>query len=142
MILVFVGSGYYALRIYKENRPQPMWVPMPLNPELPFAKRAEVANKIKEELLKPDLLLQVSKDLALPQKLGLKSHEQAASELAKIIFVDLGEADSAMGIKVPAINVGVKGKRKNLEISGKIAMRLMEDVWKFLGMKPPPRKEF
>ena len=47
-----------------------------------------------------------------------------------------------MGIKVPSINVGVKGKRKNQELSGKIAMRLMEDVWNFLGIKPPPKKEF
>lgn len=142
ILLALGGSAYYALRIYKENLPNPMWVPMPLNPELPVEKRKEAAEKIKEELLKPERLLQTSKDLDLPEKLGFTSHEQAASELGKIIFVDVGEADSAMGIKVPSINVGVKGKRKNQELSGKIAMRLMEDVWNFLGIKPPPKKEF
>lgn len=141
MMLVLGGGGFYALRVYKENRPSPMWVPMPLNPELSVEKRDEVAGKIKEALMKPELLLRVSKDLDLPQNLGVKSHEEAVSELTKKVFVNVGEADSPMGIKVPSINVGMMGKVKNQGVSGKIAMRLMDDVWKLLGIEPPPKKE-
>jgi hypothetical protein len=139
-LIALGGAGYFALRIYKQNLPHPMWVPLQLNPELPYDKRVEAAAKIKEELLKPEVLLQVSKDLGLPSKLDFKSHDEVAAELARLVFVDVGEADTPTGIKVPAINVGVKGKQKHHDTSGKIAMRLMEDVWKFIGIKPPPRQ--
>ena len=43
--------------------------------------------------------------------------------------------------KVPAIHIGVKGKAKESEVSGEIAMRLMDDVWKILGIKPPKKKQ-
>jgi hypothetical protein len=42
--------------------------------------------------------------------------------------------------KVPAILVGLTGKNKEREVSGEIAMRLMDDVWKILGVEPPPKK--
>jgi hypothetical protein len=42
--------------------------------------------------------------------------------------------------KVPAIHIGVHGKRKESALSGKIAMRLMDDVWPILGIDPPPQK--
>jgi hypothetical protein len=142
MFLVLGGGGYFALRIYKENRPQRMWVPMPINLEIPVEEHDKIAGKIRGELMKPEILLKVSKDMDLPKKMHLDSHEQVVSELNRVVFVEVGEADSAMGAKVPAIHVGVKGKRKNQDLSGKIAMRLMDDVWKLLGIKPPPKKEF
>ncbi len=41
--------------------------------------------------------------------------------------------------KVPAIHIGLTGKRKEREVSGAVAMRLMDDVWKILGIKAPPK---
>lgn len=141
-ILLICGGGFFAYRNYKQNRPQPMWVPLPINPELPAEKRTEVAKQLKEKLSKPEVLIQVSKDLGLPGKLGLPSDEAAAEEVSKTLFVNVGEADSPMGTRVPSINVGVRGKSKDHEISGKIAIRLMDDVWKILGIKQPVKKEF
>lgn len=137
--LVLGGTGL-AYKSYKGNRPCPIWVPMPINPELPGEKRAEVAKELKAHLTKPEILMQVSKDLSLPKALGVSSDEQAANEVARRMFVDVGEADSTLGTKVPSINVGIKGKAKDQELSGKIAMRLMQDVWKVLGIKPPAPK--
>lgn len=142
MILVLGGGSFFALRIYKENRPHRMWVPMPLNPDVPREEHEKIAGKIKDELMKQDNLLKVSKDLNLPKKWNLQSHEQALLELNRVIFVRVDEADTAMGTRVPAIHVGVKGKRKNQKISGEIAMHLMGDVRKFLGINPPPKKDF
>lgn len=139
-MMVILGGAGLAYKSYKGNRPNPIWVPMPINPELPVERRVEVAKELKTQLTKPDILIQVSKDLALPKALGVSNDEQAANEVAKRIFVDVGEADSAMGTKVPSINIGVKGKAKDHELSGKIAMRLMQDVWKILGIKPPAQK--
>lgn len=141
-VLLVLGGGGFAYRTYKQNRPEPIWVPLPLNPELPAEKRTEVAAELKKSLMKPAVLIQVSKDLGLPKILGVTTDEAAANEVAQRMFVDVGEADAATGGKVPSINIGIKGTRKDREISGKIALRLMQDVWKILGIKPPPEKEF
>lgn len=53
----------------------------------------------------------------------------------------LGDVVTPMGGTAPSLNVGVSGKAKDAGISGEIAMRLMQDVWKILGIKPPPRKD-
>ena len=141
-VLVVLGGGGFAYRTYKQNRPQPIWVPLPLNPELPAEKRTEIAAELKKSLTKPAVLIQVSKDLSLPKVLGVATDEAAANEVAQRMFVEVGEADAPTGGKVPSINIGIKGKRKDQDVSGKIAMRLMQDVWKTLGIKPPPQKEF
>jgi hypothetical protein len=142
VVALMLGGGGFAYKSYKQNRPHPVWVPLPINPELPGEKRTEIARELKTQLAKPEILIQVSKDLALPQALGLASDEQAAKEIAERLFVNVGEADSPTGTKVPSINIGVRGKAREQEVSGKIAMRLMQDVWKILGIKPPEKKEF
>lgn len=133
-MLIF-GGGIYAYTSYKQGRPHPVWVPLPINPELPDEKRAEILSNLKTKLSSEDILIQVSKDLNLPAKMELSGDAEAAAEVRKRLFVDLGEADSPIG-RVPSINVGVKGEVRDKEISGKIAMRLMEDVWKILGIQP------
>lgn len=140
-VALMLGGGGFAYKSYKQNRPHPVWVPIPINPELPGDKRTEIARELKAKLLKPELMIQVSKDLALPKALGLATDEQAANEIAERLFVMVGEADTPAGTKVPSINVGVRGKNKEQEISGKIAMRLMKDVWVILGIKPPVREK-
>jgi hypothetical protein len=139
-VLMAVASGAVALRIYKQNRPQPIWVPLPINSELPVEKRGELAAEIKKGLLKPDVLIQASKDLNLAKVMDLPNDEAGANEIAQLLFVDVGETAAPTGRTVPSINIGIKGKRKDTELSGKIAMRLMQDVWKILGIKPPAAK--
>jgi hypothetical protein len=139
-MLLVLGGGGFAYRTYKQNLPQPIWVPLPINPELPDEKRNAVATELKKSLLKPEVLIQESTDLGLPKSFGVSTDEAAANELAQRMFVRVGEADAPTGGKVPSINIGINGKRKDSEVSGKIAMRLMQDVWKILGIKPPRQK--
>ena len=127
-------GGLSAYRSYKENLPAPMWVPLPINPELPNQKRDEVIHHLKTELGKPERLAKVSKDLKLAAEWELASDEACAAELSKRMFVRAGDMDTQMG-KVPAIHIGVTGKRKERELTGKIAMRLTEDVSKILGIE-------
>lgn len=134
--LLIVGGGF-AYKNHKQNRAHPVWVPLRINPELPLEKQNEIAKALKSGLSNPEVLLKVSMDLNLPKALGLKSDEQAADVIASRLFVDVGKASSPNGIEVPAINVGVKGIEKDQEISGKIAVRLIQDVWKILGIDPP-----
>lgn len=132
-------GGLFAYRAYKQNLPAPIWVPMPINPELPTDKRDDIIAKLKTELGKPERLAKVSKDLGLVTKWGLPSDEACAAELGRRMFVKAGEMDTPMG-KTPAIHIGLNGKNKEREVSGEIAMRLMEDVWKILGIDPPSKK--
>jgi hypothetical protein len=140
-MMLMLGGGVFAYSTYKQNRPHPMWVPLPLNPALPGEKRQEILKELTAKLKDEALLLQVSKDLELPRKLHLRSDEEAAREVSKRLFVKLGDVVTPMGGTAPSLNVGVSGKAKDAGISGEIAMRLMQDVWKILGIKPPPRKD-
>jgi hypothetical protein len=142
VMTIMLGGGGFAYKNYKQNRPHPVWVPVPINPELSGEKRTEIARQLKTQLAKPEILIQVSKDLTLPKALGLANDEQAANDIAQRLFVNVGEADSLTGTKIPSINIGVSGKAKDQELSGKIAMRLMQDVWRILGIKPPEKREF
>lgn len=138
--LLIVGGGF-AYKNHKQNRAHPVWVPLRINPELPLEKQNEIAKALKSGLSNPEVLIKVSMDLNVPKALGLKSDEQAADVIASRLFVDVGKASSPNGIEVPAINVGVKGIEKDQEISGKIAVRLIQDVWKILGIDPPAQSE-
>ena len=40
--------------------------------------------------------------------------------------------------RYPVVQIGVRGKKKERELAGQISMRLMDVVWKILGIKPPP----
>ena len=135
-MVLLCGGGYAAIKIYKQNRPAPVWVPLPINPELPVEKRDEIIAKLKAHLGEKKLLEQVSKDVGLVAKWGLRTDEEGAVEIASRLFVREGEADTPQG-KVPAIHIGIKGKRKESKVTGEIAMRLMEEVWKILGIEPP-----
>lgn len=139
MLLMGGALAYYKM-VYLPGRPHPVWVPLPINPELEREKRDAIIKNLKEKLSDREILVKVSKDLGLRQKLQLDSDDQCASELAARLFVKPGDADTPMG-KVPAIHIGVKGTEKESAVSGQIAMRLMDDVWKILGIKPPQKKD-
>ena len=139
-VMVLFGGllGFYKM-VYKPNRPAPVWVPLPIRVDLETAKRDEIIDRLKTKLREDEVLIGVSKDVGLMRKWNLSSDKQAAAEIRSRLFVRPGEADTPMG-KVPAIHIGVNGKAKEREVSGEIAMRLMEDVWKILGIEPPPKK--
>lgn len=113
-----------------------MWVQLPLNPELDKEKRDEIVSKIKGHLLEPEVLQQVSSEMRLAEKCGSSSEGDAAGELGRRVFVEIGEMRTEMGGRNPSLNVGIRGPRKEKELSGRISMRLMKEVGEFLGIKP------
>jgi hypothetical protein len=135
---LLAGGGYFALKVHKQNRPAPVWVPVPINPELSSEQTREIVAIIKSRLMEDELLERVSRDLGLTEKWSMASDGQCADEIARRLFVRSGDMDTPMG-KVPAIHVGLNGKRKEFDQCGEIAMRLMDDVWPVLGMDPPTK---
>ena len=71
----------------------------------------------------------------------MASDEEVAGELGRRFFVETAESDTAGG-KVPMINIGVHGSRKDKGVSEEIATHLMKDVRKLFGIGEPPKKEF
>lgn len=138
-VLLVFGGGLFGVWTYKQNMQHPIWVPLPINPELPGDKRDEIVKHLKAGLESKEILLKISKDLDLPKKLKLPSDDAAADSLKRRLFVNSTDGNMAKGVP-PTINIGVKGKNKEKEITGAIATRLMEDVWKILGIEPPPKK--
>lgn len=138
-MLLLVGGVGFAYYTYKQNYADPIWVPLPIKAELTVEKRDQIARDLKAKLGEPKVLIKVSQDLGLARKWQVGSDEAAAKELGKRLFVTAGEVDTPLG-KVPSLNVGVTGKHKEREVSGEISVRLMDDVWKILGIKPPSRQ--
>lgn len=138
-ILFGLGGGY-ALWTYRENRPRKVWVPLALNEKFPAEKREELAGEIRNKLLDGTTLADVVKETGLTAKLGLSSDADAEAELRKRLFVEVGEADVPNSMppkRVPSVNIGINAQRKSYDAFGAVAMRLMKDVWKMLGIKEP-----
>jgi len=138
MVLMMAGASYGEWE-YRQSRPVPMWVPLPLNSELSEARRKEIVTQLKTELARHDRLEKISTDMNLAKEWSLPSPDAAADQLAKRIFVKLGDMETPMG-RVDAIHVGLKGTRRDKELSGKISMRLKDEVWDILGITPPKQK--
>ncbi len=139
-MMLFLGGGYFAYRTIKRNRPQPIWVPVPINPQLPTAKRDEIIKKVMQQLSDPYILEKVSHDLNLTRKMDLPTDRDVAAELGKQLFVRPGDMDTPMG-KVPSIHIGLTGKAKDTALTGEIAIRLMDDAWPILGISPPKKSK-
>ena len=77
------GGGLFAFQTYKQNRPYPVWVPLPINPELSTERQDEITENLKTKLLDPKILVQVSKDVGLKSEWQLASDELCADEIAK-----------------------------------------------------------
>ena len=138
---LLLGGGGFAYWNYKQNLPHPVWVPLPLNPEVSEAKRDEIVKQLKAKLGTTESLTRISKDLNLTKRWQMASDEEVAGELGRRLFVETSEVDSPTG-KVPSINVGVHGPRRDKGVSEDIAMHLMKDVRKLFGIGEPPKKEF
>ena len=135
-VILLGAGGAFALWNYKQNKPDKVWVPMRINPKLTTEQKEQAAEQIKAKLLEGDIMLKVAEDTALASELKLDSREAAATLLKERLFVEAGEANTPTGI-VPAINIGMNGKKKEMKALGKASTRLMEDVWKIMGIKPP-----
>ncbi|MEO5913894.1 MAG: hypothetical protein ABIS50_06650 [Luteolibacter sp.] len=135
-MMLICGGGAYGVWNYRQNRPAERWVELPINPDRSDDERERTAKLLLEKLRDKDLLAKVCKDLSVAGTWGMNSDSEAAEELSKRVFVRIGETGPPMG-RIPAVHIGVRGKWKEIKLSDQISTRLMDDVWKILGMKPP-----
>lgn len=133
-----LGGSAFGLWSYKQSRPHPMYVPIPLKEEVPPEDRKKIATELKSRLEDPALLLRVSKDLNLTAEWELPSDEAAVEALKSKLIVDSVEGDISAN-RPPTLNVGLKGKKREKEFTTKAVDRLMTEVWPILGLNPPAK---
>lgn len=127
-LVLLLGGGAWGFRAYKNSRPYPVWVPLPLNDSQPEDSRKAFAKQLEAELRKPALLSTVVKELGLAAKFKVASDEAAVAELNKRIFVRLSSGTNSMGARVPQLDVGVDGIRSEEPVVRAIVSRLMAEI--------------
>lgn len=137
--LMGIAGAIGGYKVLKGNQKAPMWVPIVCKADAETEVLEKMVDKIHERLIEPAVLEKVCVDLKLAEKFEVGGVEQAKEVLKKRIFVKLGTHPQD-GVDQTAILVGVSGKRKESELSGAIAVRMMDDVWKVLNIDPPPKR--
>jgi hypothetical protein len=139
ILLLLFGVGLpTACHLYKQSRPHPVWVPIPVNPEAPFGFLDETVRTLTSKLSDRDNLIRIGRRLDLKNKWEMTSDEEVADEIGNRLYVKRGEMDTPMG-SVPAIHVGFRGTNRDREISYAMIEALLPDVWKALGIEPPKK---
>ena len=130
-LVLAIGGGGLGLRFYKQNRPDKVWVPLPINGDLSLEKRRAMTKELEQTLRQSIKFAELSKDVGLSQKWQLASDEEGGREIEKRLFVKLGDADTPTG-RVPAIHIGVNGKVKEHAVLGALSVRLVDEVRRVL----------
>ncbi|MDP4623873.1 MAG: hypothetical protein NWT08_01920 [Akkermansiaceae bacterium] len=129
------GGALYGLKEYRANKPDKIWVPLPLRADLSMAEQKDLAEKIDVELRKDERLRKVVTDLGLVKKFNVADEDAAVKELESRLFVDVGSADTPNG-QVPSINIGVRGISRENPLLREMASRIIKDVWVMIGIDP------
>lgn len=138
--LLFFGLGLStAYHLYKQSRPHPVWVPIPINPRVSMSETDQAISDLSVKISEHERLVRLAKELGLKDKWEMKSYDEVAEEIAKRLFVRRGDMDTPMG-KLPAIHVGVRGTTRDRVDSYALVEGLMPDVWKILGLDPPRQR--
>jgi hypothetical protein len=137
--LLLFGIGLpTAYHLYKQGRPHPVWLPIPVNPEAPFGQTETTIRMLTAKLSDRENLMRMGRDLGLKEKWEMDSDEEVVDEIGSRLFVRRGDMDTPMG-KVPAIHVGLRGTNRDREVSYAMLNALLPDVWKVLGIDPPKK---
>jgi hypothetical protein len=138
-LLLLFGIGLpTAYHLYKQSRPHPVWLPIPLNPEAAFGQTDATIRALTTKLSDRQVLMRIGRELGLKDKWGMNSDDEVADEIGSRLYVKRGEMDTPMG-SIPAIHVGLRGTNRDREISYALLDALLPDVWKVLGIDPPKK---
>ena len=133
ILMGVLSVGLYWM--YRQNKPDSQWVPLPLRAEISSSEMADAQKDIDRTLRQPAVLSSVVQDLSLQQELGVLSEAEAVQALSAMMFVREGEFQDPMTmVTYKSMNIGCDGKRKQRVLLGKIAVRLGTEVRKSLGI--------
>lgn len=134
-LVLIGGGGLYGYREYSQGKPAPVWVPIPLNPTISLEQQEEVAAQVSKSLRADEVLGAVVLDLGLIEKFGVTDEGAAIAELGRRLFVEAGTMATQMG-ENPSLNVGMRGSRREKDLSGEVAERIVKDVFRMMRIDP------
>ena len=135
VFLLLFGVGLpTAYHLYKQSRPHPVWMPIPINAEAAFGETEDMIHQLTVALSEREKLTRIGQRLGLREKWEMNSDAEVVDEILRRLFVKRGEMDSQMG-KLPAIHVGFKGTNRDREDSYALIETIMPDVRRILGIE-------
>lgn len=129
------GGAFYARKQYYANKPDKIWVPLPLRADLSMAEQKDLAEEVDADLRKDERLREIVADLGLKGKFNVADEDAAVKELDRRLFVEVGMADTPGG-RVPSINVGVRGISREKVLLHEMTERIINDVLLMIGVDP------
>jgi len=120
-------GGYTWLKNERANRPDRIWVPIALNPELSYEQHQEFAEHIREKLITNQVLEKISSDLNLQSRGQFATEEAAVTDLRMRLICEVGEYNYA-----PSLNLGFRGASRENAMLRELTERLMEDFKKIV----------
>jgi hypothetical protein len=135
--LLVVGAGA-GLWVFRQNRPDQQWVPMPLNPRSTPEEREELAKTVQLLLQEESILRKIVRSSSLQEKWDTSSEDAALEMLKTRMFVRLGEFRDPMSQELfTTLDIGVNGPRKEKMLIGELATKLATEAGKSLGVEQP-----
>jgi len=130
---VGLTGGFMWLKNERANRPDRIWVPVPLNTQLSYEQHHEFAEQIRERLSSDEILTKISEEMNLRERGGFTTEEAAVIDLRSRLMCEVGEYNFA-----PSLNVGFRGKSRENAMLRELTSRLMEDFQAIVSPTPAP----
>ena len=134
VLALFCVGSYLGLKTYKQSRPYPIWIPLPIKADMDKGQRDEACAQVRDYMFEEERVLAMARDLELAKLWSLSSENEAAHALRKRMFVRLGRTNTEFG-EVPAIEMGANGTRKEIETTQKIVQRMVDDMKRARGTR-------
>lgn len=120
---VGLTGGYFWLKNERANRPDRIWVPIPLNTELSHEQHLEFAEKLRDHLSGEEVLAKISIAVGHAQTGPFETEDAAIADLRVRLMCEVGEHHYA-----PSLNVGFRGKRRENAMLKELTTKLMDEL--------------
>jgi len=137
MIVVALGGiglmgGYVWLKNERANRPDAIWVPIPLNPELAHEQHLEFTDNLRKRLTEDAVLSKISIDVNHRVRGDFATEDASITDLRIRLMCEVGEYNDA-----PSLNVGFRGVSRENSMLRELTERLMQDFNAIISTPPP-----
>jgi hypothetical protein len=131
--LLLGGVMVFFFMKMRADRPDSRWVPIAIRSGITDGQKKEVISAI-EKFVKDDKTIQaVVAEAKLQSQLGVATEDEAKRWLAQGAFVRLGkQQDPTTMQEMETVDIGVSGKRKELDALNSSATKLGDKVRKML----------
>lgn len=115
-------GGYKWLQNEKANRPDRVWVPIPLNAKYDNEQHEAFASRLRTQLGSDEILGKISEEMELQSRGDFPTEEAALVDLRTRFICEVGEHNYA-----PSLNIGFRGVARENAMLRELTERVMKD---------------